>query len=107
MAGRWDGRRGVFDDECAPLASWCYQAGIAFVIAGCTPCGDGGVLVEPLVPGGEPAQGFVLVEFHEPGFIQEGCDLVPWGLVKKQVGALGDDQACFRRDGDGPRRSRR
>jgi hypothetical protein len=54
------------------------------------------------VPGGEPAQAFVLCEFHEPDFIQEGCDLVPWGLVKKKVVALGDDQACFRRNATYP-----
>ena len=74
----------MLDDECAPEASWCYQAGIAFVIAGCAPFGDGGVVVELQVPGGEPAQAFALFEFHEPGFIQEGCDLVPWGLVKSR-----------------------
>jgi hypothetical protein len=101
-AGR-RGRRGcVLDDECAAEASWCHQAGIAFVITGCTPFGEGCVVVEPHVPGGESAQAFVLFEFHEPGFMQEGCDLVPWGIVKEQLVALGDDQACFRRDGDGP-----
>ena len=101
-AGRREGRGCVVDNDCAPLVSCCYQAGVAFVIAGCTPFGDGGIVVELQVPGGEPAQAFVLVEFHEPGFIQERCDLVPWGLVKEQVVALGDDQAYFRRDGDGP-----
>ena len=69
-AGRRDGRGCVFDDERAPLASCSYQPGIAFVIAGCTPFGDGGVVVEPQVPGGEPAQAFAMFEFHEPGFIQ-------------------------------------
>ena len=93
----------MLHDQCAPLASCCYQAGIAFVIASCTPFGYGGVVAEPQVPRGEPAQAFVLFQYHEPGFIQEGCDLVPWCLVEEQVVALGDDQACFRRDGDGPR----
>ena len=56
----------MLHDQCAPLASCCYQAGIAFVIASCTPFGYGGVVAEPQVPRGEPAQAFVLFQYHEP-----------------------------------------